>query len=191
MTGIQRVFVFSVAASATVSGGWAMYRGVVRVQDAARTVAERHRADPAPVPLGTRMREIAREAWSPTMARRDGVASPFGAPVPDSLRANVPEYDPATVADLRREGIDLASINEIRRMMRTALTAGDPAEKMKMALELKRRFNLEARPDLLGKLDRVGGAERLTLTGKGRAFVRGVVDSVKGLWGRVLADMDR
>jgi hypothetical protein len=75
--------------------------------------------------------------------------------------------------------------------MRTALTAGDPAEKMKMALELKRRFNLEARPDLLGKLDRVGGAERLTLTEKGRAFVRGVVDAVTGVWDRLLAVVDR
>lgn len=126
-------------------------------------------------------------AWrGPAGAGRGESGMPAAPVVSDAIGS----YDPAAVRELKREGIDLSDIVEIREMLRTALTAADPVVKMKMALELKRRFGLEADPALLGRLERAGGAPKLTLTERGRRLVKRVVGRAVEAYDRFFKEVD-
>ena len=175
MTSFQQVFFFTVASAATVGVGLEASRWYGRVRAADAVVAGRHRGqDPGAL---RRAGEVVKEAWRGP-----------GAPATDPV--SVPQYDPAAVEELKREGIDLSAIAELRDMMRVALTEKDPAVKMKMAAELRRRFGVAPDAELLGKLERAGGAPRLTLTERGRRFVRGIVDGVSGMYDRLLKEVN-
>jgi hypothetical protein len=81
--------------------------------------------------------------------------------------------------ELKREGIDLDCVAEIRTAMRTVLTDPDPEARMRMTVELKKKFGLVADPDMLARLDRLENGElKPTWTKKGSAFIRSVAGSV-------------
>jgi len=171
MTNLQQVFLFTVVVAVTVGVGLEGSRWCGRVRAANGVVECRLRGQEAG--MLRRAGEVIREAWKGPEA------------VPDS----VPQYDPAAVDELKREGIDLAAVVELRGMMRIALTEKDPAVRMKMAVELKRRFGLDPDARILGTLERAGGVPGLSLTERGRRFVRGMVDGVSGMYERLIKEV--
>ena len=115
MTNLQQVFLFTIVVAVTVGVGLEGSRWCGRVRAANGVVECRLRGQEAGILR--RAGEVIKEAWKGPEA------------VPDS----VPQYDPAAVEELKREGIDLAVVVELRDMMRIAVTEKDPAVRMKMA----------------------------------------------------------
>jgi hypothetical protein len=129
----------------------------------------------------------------PTGSARVGVAGVSGKaemPGMPGMSELPAAYDPATVAELKREGIDLTEIAELTALERVALTATDPAARVKAMMELKRRFGMEPDAALLGRLELGGGVPKLALTERGRRFVLGMADRVGALYDRFLKEVD-
>jgi hypothetical protein len=173
------------SASAATGAGWVAWTGAGRVGDAWRTVDDRHRGDAA-TGLVQRVREVAAETARPTLTRVVGPAIP-DAPV---VNERVGAWDEATLAELRREGIELRHAAELRQALAVVLTDPDPAKRRRTAQDVKRRFGLTVTPELLGRLAPVRGTPELTLTERGREFVRGVVASVSAQYDRFVRLLD-
>lgn len=178
MTGIQKAFVFTLSASAAAGGTYGAYVGARRVSGAARAVALRHEEDAVRPTFTARIRDIARETWSPA--------------VTGEARGSDGDIDPATIAELQREGIDLAEINELRAMHRDAVTAGHPVEKMRLYLELKRRLVLAAARERRAAVAASAPYSFCTAAVRtGRDAAVSVLDAVTGVWDRLLGEVDR
>ena len=91
------------------------------------------------------------------------------------------------MAELKQEGIDLASIQEIRDLLRAALTEPDPERRARTALALKQRFGLDADPALYGRLERLkGGWTKATFSAKGLSLIREMTDRTSALYDALL-----
>ncbi len=179
---------FSFSCSAVVGGGlWAGQR----VHHAAQRVAAHHLVGDPPS-TAQRIRELAIETARGGPGVTTGTGALAGIPLaatPD--RAG--DWDPATVAALQREGIDVGAVNEIRSALRDALTSPDPALRLARVNELRAKYGLNADPALLGRLDRIDADGRMhgSLTGRGRALVASVTGSIATFYHGLVAEVDR
>lgn len=178
MTGIQKACLFMLSASAVAGGTYAVYAGS-RPAAGARSAAGW--ADPGPraaavAVRGTDLGEVGLDA--------SGVAGFRAA-------GRVGDLDPAVLADLRREGIDLAAIDEFRAMVRDAVTPGDVAEKLRRLLVLRDRLARAAADDPDDERWWSGiSASCAAVTRAGRTAASSVVESVTGVWDRLLHELD-
>lgn len=182
---------FSASCSAVIGGGLWSYQ---RVHRAAQRVAARHLIGDSPTAT-QRIRELTAE----TIKGGPGVT--FGAP--GTAFAGIPveagpagaigEWDPRLVAELKQEGIEVGAINEIRSALRDALTAPDPADRIRKLAELRRKYGVTGDPALLGRLDGIDAEGRTqgTLTGRGRQMMATFTSSIANLYQGLMKEADR
>ena len=169
MKKLYLLFLFSASATVTGYGGLIVFDRV----DKAHQVVTRKNALGEPKGRMAMAKETIVEAFKGTRpAPRAMPMGPDASALPGSAETTVAEYDKRDLEELKREGIDLECVSEIRTAMRRILTDPDPEVRMRIAVELKRKFGLAADPGMLAKLERVGNGDlNPTWTEKGRRFV--------------------
>lgn len=177
------------ACSAVVGGGYWGYR---RVHLASQRVAARHLLGEPPTGA-QRMRELAVEAVKGGPGVTTGTGAFAGVPAAPVPGERIGSWDARTVSELKREGIDVSDVNEVRAALRAALTEPDPQVRLKKALELRSRYGVAADPALLGRLDALdaGGRASDTMPDRRQGVVGGFVDGIARLYRGLLQEVDR
>jgi len=180
---------FTGTCSAVIGGGiW----GFERVDHASQRVAARHLIGTPPTAT-QKIKEIAVEAVKGGPGVIVGTGAFAGVPLAPVSNERIGTWDPGTVAELQREGIDVTAVNEIRAALRDVLCEPDPNVRKQKALDLRAKYGVTADPALLGRLDRIDARGRVhgTLTEQGKVLIAGMTASIARLYQGLVKEVDR
>lgn len=180
---MKSLFLYACFAAGAGAASLAGNVGYVRLKAASAIVADRHARDAEPPGRLARIAETVGVAATRPVARLAPAVIVPAAPVTEGVGS----YDPRDLEELRREGIDLAAVHEIRELMRGALADPDPARRLALAADLKRRFGLDADPALYGRIERLGdGTFKPSFTTRGLRLIGETTQRVSRLYDKLL-----
>jgi len=182
---------FSASFSAVVGGGlWSCQR----IHRASQRVAARHIIGEPPTAV-QRIKELTAETIQGGPGVTVGAPGSVFAGIPTDGRATVAvgEWDPRVVAELKQEGIEVGALNEIRSALRDALTAPDPADRIRKLAALRQTYGVTGDPALLARLDGIEAERRGpdSLGDRGRQMVSAFTASVSNLYQGLMKEVNR